>query len=122
MGVAARSPKPGLTSLPEAGSDESARKTRVVREFTVFAPRPGPSSPDGIGIVRSGFRSLVRSGFKSHRGQGPIEVSDQIFAILDADGQSRQIVSDTQCVALRFWNRSMSHDGGMFDQRLDAAE
>ena len=68
------------------------------------------------------LRSLVRSGFKSHRGQGSIEVSDQIFAILDADGQSHKVVGDAQRFTLSVWNRSMSHNGGMFDQRLDAAE
>ncbi len=99
--------------IPEAGSDESARKTRVVGERSVSAPDPD--------LPRS-LRSLVRSGFQSHRGQGLIEVSDQIFAILDANGQSDEIVRDTQRFTLRFGNRSMRHDGGMIDQRLDAAE
>ena len=102
------SSKPRLTSLPEAAPDESSRKTRVVGESTVLrAPTRTFLAP---------FRSLVRSGFESHRGQGPIEISDQIVAILDADGESHEIVGDTQCVALRFWNRSMRHNGGMIDQ------
>ena len=69
--------------LPEAVSDESARKTRVVG--TEVCSRPDPDLP----------RRLVRTGFRSDGGQCAIQVGYQIFAILDADGQSHEIVSDT---------------------------
>src|SRR5882757_9812813 len=60
--------------------------------------------------------------YNSHLIERVIEISDQIFHVLDADRNADESVSDADAFADFRGDRGMSHRRGMRDQSLDAAQ
>src|SRR5258708_13455074 len=60
--------------------------------------------------------------YNSHLIERVIEISDQIFHVLDADRNADESVGDADAFADFRGDRGMSHRRGMRDQSLDAAQ
>src|SRR5690348_1259017 len=51
-----------------------------------------------------------------------LKVGQQIFYILDTDGEAQQRIVDASRFADFFWDRAMRHAGGMADQRFHSTK
>ena len=64
------------------------------------------------------MESLSRSNFS----ESLFEISNEVFDVLDADGHTDEVVLNSQHLPVSRRHRAVGHEGGVLDERLDAAK
>src|ERR1017187_6872393 len=83
-------------------------------------PKVVPIPRASQGEMRRNCRAFLRNA--SDRGEGGLQIVDQIAHVFDANGKTHQRISDAERFPLLLRNRCVRHKRGMIDQAFDAAQ